>query len=831
MMLPFLSDYSTGTITLTEGSDAFTGAGVDWALAGLKPGDTVFVPGFPAIPIDTIASSAGTLKWDWPHATQAGVPYYIFRTSLERFTGLYQAEQQRDLNARIGNAIVYRVTGEAPDNGIGADDSLALKITSAGGFKAWLKAAGNWGSAISLTPSFANDAAMVDTNDNELLQFGVTASAVNHWKMSNAAAAAAVLLAVVGGDTNVSARYATKGTGEHIWQINAIDELKLSATALYPASNDGSALGIKNTNAFSDLFLANGGVIDWNNGNVTLTHSSGLLTLSGSLTFSSTVSFAPQLLAINGHNGTSGPYFIVRSQRDGAANNGATQVNDDLGTFMFQGKDTSGVARNGAYISSLATAVDASSVVGKLIFVSNTSMLDLTATRALVPLTTASTSSTTGAMVVSGGLGVAGAINAGGVITSVAANGFVLSGAAATARRMVFATSGASRWQFGVTGDPESGSNAGSNFAIMRFDDTATFLANALNISRDSGVVSIPATTSSSSTTSGALIVSGGLGVAGNIYSGGRVRTTSGFGFEISVAGTGNAVLASGWNASGAGGVLLGYQNAGPYGYIAEVNNSGTWQADIIRFVLATRNVVIPTTTVSTSTTTGALTVGGGLGVAGAAYLGGNLTISSTAPNLIFYDSDAGTDGKFWSLLTNGTTMTWRVLNDAAGGSVNFMQITRSGTTVSSIAFLGGGVILGAPTGGAKGAGTLNAAGDIYKNDSAYTNPDYVFEAFYEGKIERFADKDGAAAYRGLMPLDELRAYTREHLRLPGFTDEAMGIFARADLVLEKFEELTLYTLDLHERGNDHDRDIRNLTEELLAAKARIAQLESRSIH
>jgi hypothetical protein len=58
-----------------------------------------------------------------------------------------------------------------------------------------------------------------------------------------------------------------------------------------------------------------------------------------------------------------------------------------------------------------------------------------------------------------------------------------------------------------------------------------------------------------------------------------------------------------------------------------------------------------------------------------------------------------------------------------------------------------------------------------------------------------------------------------------------MGIFARADLVLEKFEELTLYTLDLHERGNGHDRDIRNLTEELSAAKARIAQLESRSTH
>lgn len=50
-----------------------------------------------------------------------------------------------------------------------------------------------------------------------------------------------------------------------------------------PASNDGAALG---TTALSwaDLFLASGAVVNFNNGNYTLTHSSGLLTASGNFT-------------------------------------------------------------------------------------------------------------------------------------------------------------------------------------------------------------------------------------------------------------------------------------------------------------------------------------------------------------------------------------------------------------------------------------------------------------------------------------------------------------------------------------------------------------------
>ncbi len=53
-----------------------------------------------------------------------------------------------------------------------------------------------------------------------------------------------------------------------------------SSANVSPSANDGAALGTTSA-SWSDLFLASGGVVNWANGNVTLTHSSGLLTIAG----------------------------------------------------------------------------------------------------------------------------------------------------------------------------------------------------------------------------------------------------------------------------------------------------------------------------------------------------------------------------------------------------------------------------------------------------------------------------------------------------------------------------------------------------------------------
>lgn len=60
--------------------------------------------------------------------------------------------------------------------------------------------------------------------------------------------------------------------------INGTGEVQLTASALSPVANDGNALGTTSLQ-WSDLFLASGAVIDFANGNVVMTHSSGILTM------------------------------------------------------------------------------------------------------------------------------------------------------------------------------------------------------------------------------------------------------------------------------------------------------------------------------------------------------------------------------------------------------------------------------------------------------------------------------------------------------------------------------------------------------------------------
>ena len=63
-------------------------------------------------------------------------------------------------------------------------------------------------------------------------------------------------------------------------KIAGSDELTLTTTAIAPSTSDGQALGTTSL-MFSDLFLASASVINFNNGDVTLTHGSNLLTLDG----------------------------------------------------------------------------------------------------------------------------------------------------------------------------------------------------------------------------------------------------------------------------------------------------------------------------------------------------------------------------------------------------------------------------------------------------------------------------------------------------------------------------------------------------------------------
>ncbi len=160
------------------------------------------------------------------------------------------------------------------------------------------------------------------------------------------------------------------------------------------------------------------------------------------------------------------------------------------------------------------------------------------------------------------------------------------------------------------------------------------------------------------------------------------------------------------------------------------------------------------------------------------------------------YGKDSGNNFEEWGRITINVI-------DATAGSedsqVGIGSMT-AGTFYNQL-FVGAGIQIGVPTGGFKGLNTLNCAGDIYKNNSAYTNPDYVLEHYYTGKIEKFAHHEGANTYPGLMLLSDLESYLQEHHHLPRVPrDDGAGIFERSDFVLEKLEELFLYVIALEKR-------------------------------
>lgn len=195
----------------------------------------------------------------------------------------------------------------------------------------------------------------------------------------------------------------------------------------------------------------------------------------------------------------------------------------------------------------------------------------------------------------------------------------------------------------------------------------------------------------------------------------------------------------------------------------------------------------------------------------------GSVGIGTTSP---FFELTLKNTGTGTTHSANGTL---RLESNGSGntGTIQFSDgvvasyissisgdISIGGATQSITIFTGGGLNVGSPTGGDKGSGTINTAGDIYKNNSAYTNPDYVFEKYFTGKIIKFIDNDGAKEYKGITDISFLSDKLEETYKLPGMDNQSKGIFGRADFVLEKLEEAYIYITQLHKRITDLENSI-----------------------
>jgi hypothetical protein len=265
-------------------------------------------------------------------------------------------------------------------------------------------------------------------------------------------------------------------------------------------------------------------------------------------------------------------------------------------------------------------------------------------------------------------------------------------------------------------------------FSANGFDDPAN---NTQMIIHPGEKVEVAIDTESSNTSTGALVVRGGMGLEGNLNIGGNVNIVG----DITLGGSGNTVSLDSLQVEGPivfvannnpgdtfdigivgqyvdGGSIVRYTGAvrdasdgGRYKIFSNAN--AEFQTDIANTVIFSDpdltfsavqvgSVFVSDTTSSTSTTTGAITTSGGVGVAGAAYVGGivratNSTAStSTSTGAVVVTGGVGVAGNTHvggELVVTGNTQ----LTGLTGDFTTFGNPTFAGTTT----FTGPTVITG----------------------------------------------------------------------------------------------------------------------------------------
>ena len=285
----------------------------------------------------------------------------------------------------------------------------------------------------------------------------------------------------------------------------------------------------------------------------TVVVTSGAQTIAGVKTFSSTI-----IGSINGNSGTATKLATARSiamtgdvtwsitSFDGSANvTAAGTIKDSgvtAGTYNNVTVDSKGIVTAGsntAYLTSYSETDTLQTVTSRTNGASsNVATISLTGD-------TASTSKTTGTLVVTGGVGVSGAVyadslydNGNRVVTgtpwtdegyltgnqSISLTGAV-TGSGTTSIETTLKDSGATAGTYNnVTVDAKGIVTSGSNTAYLtsytETDTLQTVTSRTDGASSDVATISLTGGTASSSTTTGTLKVTGGVGVSGAIYAG-----------------------------------------------------------------------------------------------------------------------------------------------------------------------------------------------------------------------------------------------------------------------------------------------------------------------
>jgi hypothetical protein len=462
----------------------------------------------------------------------------------------------------------------------------------------------------------------------------------------------------------------------------SIFHTSLTSSGAFIAS---STLGVSGVATLASTLLVQNGGIGVTGASIfhTSLTSSGALTASSTLGVSGVATLASTLLVQNGGIGVTGASIFHTS----LTSSGALTASSTLGV--------TGVATLASNVNITGGGLG---VTGGVTFHN----------------TTVSGSTTTGALVVRGGVGIGGSVNIGGwlfvdrvYMSDNTTGGFYLSG---------------------------------SNTAHV-FRNTNGFLIAGISASS----LTMYTATNATSTTTGAIIIDGGIGIGMTAFVGGSLALANGsqyFGFRAGASsgsfiwtlptndGTSGQALVT--NGSGqlsfttitSGGGGAGTVLNGTSATIAYYIGTGTTVIGAANFQYNNSSVSILHNTNSTSSTSGALIVTGGLGVSGNTRIGGGLGVSGA---LVFNSGTFGNTGSstfsFNFISSGNSPISLNVLSDNSlsfeGSSGQLFSIDNnltSGTIfsvndVSGVPFIrvdATGVVGLAEYGGNVGVGTTN---------------------------------------------------------------------------------------------------------------------------
>lgn len=142
--MPLLPPYTTGTATVAVGGTTVTVTGI-LSDINAREGDWLRDPatGYTTAILARVDATHVTVDaWRGAAITAAG--YEIYPYSPLRFVGGTAMADVQALFAIINGAtIFYQVTGSAPDNSLGEDGNMAIKVNAAP-WQQWLKSGGVW---------------------------------------------------------------------------------------------------------------------------------------------------------------------------------------------------------------------------------------------------------------------------------------------------------------------------------------------------------------------------------------------------------------------------------------------------------------------------------------------------------------------------------------------------------------------------------------------------------------------------------------------------------------------------------------------------------------